>query len=101
MEVTVCERCYDCYSAGDERAGSGDAAKMDPWRDDADHVRDVVVELLADGQQPGAVVQGRDDPVSAQLAAEDFDLGHEEANPRVATGGPGLKQEVKNGAEPA
>ena len=34
-------------------------------RDDADHVRDVVVELLADGEQPGAVVQARDDPVAA------------------------------------
>jgi hypothetical protein len=32
-------------------------------RDDADHVRDVMVEFLADRRQPCAVVRAGDDPV--------------------------------------
>jgi hypothetical protein len=31
-------------------------------RDDADHVRDVVVEILIDRRQPGAVVRTRNNP---------------------------------------
>ena len=49
-------------------------------RDDADPVRDVVVEFLADGKQPGAVVRARDNPVAAQLATEDLNLGFQEAD---------------------
>lgn len=49
-----------------------DLARIRLRRDDADHVRDVVVEFLADCQQSGAVVRARDDPAEhAAHARED------------------------------
>ena len=53
--------------------------------DDADRVCDVVVELLADRQQPGAVIRARNDPVAGPLAAENLDLGFEEPDAGVPT----------------
>jgi hypothetical protein len=71
------------------------------WRDDADHVRDVVVEFLADRQQPGAVVRAPDDRVAAQLTAEDFDLGFEEADAGVPARGTGFNKEIQSNVESA
>jgi hypothetical protein len=53
-------------------------------RDDSDYVRDVVVEPLADREQPGAVVRAPNDAVAAQLAAQDLDLGFQEPDAGVA-----------------
>ena len=50
-----------------------------------------MVEFLADGEQPGAVVRAWDDPVAAQLTAEDLDLSLEEPDAGVPAGGAGFK----------
>jgi hypothetical protein len=44
----------------------------------------VVVEPLADREQPGAVVRAPNDAVAAQLAAQDLDLGFQEPDAGVA-----------------
>ncbi len=64
-------------------------------RDDADQFRDVVVELLVNRQQPGAVVRARDDPVAAQLATEDLDLGFQKTDAGVPTGGARFKGDAR------
>jgi hypothetical protein len=61
----------------------------------------VVVELLTDRQQPGAVVRAWNDPVTAQLAAEDLDLGLEEPDAGVSASGAGLEKEVQSDIKPA
>jgi hypothetical protein len=43
-------------------------------RDDAEDVGDLVTQLLAVGEQPGAIGWAGDDAVAAKLAAGDFDL---------------------------
>jgi len=70
------------------------------WRDDADRVRDFMIELLTDGQQPGTVLGARDDPIPAQLAAEDFDLGFQKPDARDPASGAGYNEEVQGGVEP-
>ena len=57
-------------------------------------------ELLANREQPGTVVRARDDPVAAQLAAQDLDLGSEEPDAGVPARGAGLNHEVSENAKP-
>jgi hypothetical protein len=63
--------------------------------------RAVVLQLLPDRQQPGAIVQVRDDPVAAELAAKDFDLGFQEADAGIPAGGAGFSQEVQSDEKPS
>ena len=60
-----------------------------------------MVEFLADGQRAGAVVRAWDDPVSPELAAEDLDLGFEEADEDVPTRGASFNEEVQSQVQPA
>lgn len=69
-------------------------------RDDADHVRDVVVELLTDHKQPGTVVRARNDAVTAQLTTEDLDLGLEESDAGVPASGASFDKEMSEDVEP-
>ncbi len=73
-----------------------DPATIRLRRDDPDHVGDLVIELLTDRQQPGAVLRAGDNPVAAQLAAEDLDLSFQEAD----AGGAGFHEEVQSDVEP-
>ena len=60
-------------------------------RDDADHIRDVVAELLTNRHQASTVVRARNDAVAAQLAAQDLDLCFQEPNAGVPASGAGFK----------
>lgn len=55
-------------------------------RDDADDVGHLMAELLADCQQASTVVRAWNDPVAAELAAEDLDLGFEKPDAGVPAG---------------
>ena len=44
-----------------------------------------MVQLLANRQQPGAAVRTRDDPMAAELAAEDLDLTFRRLLNRIRT----------------
>ena len=78
-----------------------DPATIRLRRDDADHVGNIVVELLADCQQKSAVVRAGNDPVATELSAEDLDLGLEEADVGIPARGAGFKKEVQSNVEPA
>ena len=52
-------------------------------------------------RQPGAVLRAGNDPVAAELASEDLDLGFEEADAVIAARGTGFKEEMQNDVEPA
>lgn len=77
------------------------SARIRPWRDDADPVGHLMIELRIDGEQPRPVIRAQDDAVAAEPAAEDADLGFQEADVCVATGRPGFAKEAQDGVEPA
>jgi hypothetical protein len=60
-----------------------------------------VVELLTNRQQPRPVVRAQEGPVAAELAADDIDLGFQEADTGVPTCGPRFEEEVQSDVEPA
>ena len=60
-----------------------------------------MVEFLADCQEPGAVVRVGHDSVATDLAAEDLDLGFEEADAGVPARGAGFRDEVQSDVESA
>ncbi|RIK67525.1 MAG: hypothetical protein DCC66_11415, partial [Planctomycetota bacterium] len=71
---------------------------LDPFLGGRSHV---VVQFSAEGQQPGAVVGTGNDPIAAELAAEDLDLGFQKPDAGVAASGTGFKQEMREDVEPA
>jgi hypothetical protein len=79
----------------------GNPATIRLRSEDAYRVRSGVVELLADRQQPSAVVRARDGPVAAELAAEKLDLGVPEANASVASSGTAFKEKLPSDVESA
>jgi hypothetical protein len=76
-------------------------ATIRPWRDDADHVSDVMAKLSADGQQLRSVVRAGYDAIAAELAAENVDLSFQETDSGVASGGACLGKEVRQSVEPS
>jgi hypothetical protein len=54
---------------------------------DAYDIRDVVVELAPQRQQPGTVIWTRDDAIAPELAAKNLNLDSEEPNAGVAANG--------------
>jgi hypothetical protein len=60
-----------------------------------------VVEFVADGQQPGTVVGAGNDAVANQFAAEDLDLGFEEADAGVAARGATFSEDAQSSVESA